>query len=69
MNARSRVILAASITPNAVRVKESGSGSPITVRMRMGSYGTCASLASARMNDSLESGNRRAAEAFPDNPR
>jgi len=49
MNPGIRVIRAASITPNAARVKESRRSSPITVSIRTGLYCTCASLASARM--------------------
>jgi hypothetical protein len=49
MNACIRVILAAIITPNAVSVKDSSSNSPITVRNRMGLYGTPARPARARM--------------------
>lgn len=62
------VIRAAIITPNAVSVKESSTSSPITVSIRRGLCGM--GKAGQRQNDdSLKRGNRRAAEAFPDNYR
>jgi hypothetical protein len=49
MNACICVIRAAIITPNAVSVKDSSRSSPITLKIRTGSYGTCAGPARARM--------------------
>ena|ERR1022692_3212569 len=69
MNAWNCLILAAIITPKAVRVNDSSSNSPMRVTISTGWYGKSAKPARIRNHDALESRDRGTAQALANHDR